>query len=85
MLNTYQKNLLSNPELTERERSICSMYLNNFVDEINEIKEVLDIIKDKKFVTNDLTNTLYIKNERMKEYEKKIVQRIKKGGKLRVE
>ena len=62
MLNTYQKNLLSNPELTERERSICSMYLNNFVDEINEIKEVLDIIKDKKFVTNDLTNTLYIKN-----------------------
>ena len=85
MLNTYQKNLLSNPELTERERSICSMYLNNFVDEINEIKEVLDIIKDKKFVTNDLTNTLYIKNERMKEYEKKIVQRIKKGGKLRIE
>ena len=62
MLNTYQKNLLSNPELTDRERSICSMYLNNFVDEINEIKEVLDIIKDKKFVTNDLTNTLYIKN-----------------------
>ncbi len=85
MLNTYQKNLLSNPELTERERSICSMYLNNFVDEINEIKEVLDIIKDKKFVTNDLTNPLYIKNERMKEYEKKIVQRIKKGGKLRIE
>ena len=85
MLNTYQKNLLSNPELTENERRICSMYLNNFVDEINEIKEVLDIIKDKKFVTNDLTNTLYIKNERMKEYEKKIVQRIKKGGKLRVE
>ena len=85
MLNTYQKNLLSNPELTDRERSICSMYLNNFVDEINEIKEVLDIIKDKKFVTNDLTNTLYIKNERMKEYEKKIVQRIKKGGKLRIE
>ena len=85
MLNTYQKNLLSNPELTERERSICSMYLNNFVDEINEIKEVLDIIKDKKFVTNDLTNTLYIKNERMKEDEKKIVQRIKKGGKLRIE
>ena len=85
MLNTYQKNLLSNPELTERERSICSMYLNNVVDEINEIKEVLDMIKDKKFVTNDLTNTLYIKNERMKDYEKKIVQRIKKGGKLRVE
>ena len=85
MLNTYQKNLLSNPELTENERRICSMYLNNFVDEINEIKEVLDIIKDKKFVTNDLTNTLYIKNERMKEYEKKIVQRIKKGGKLRIE
>ena len=85
MLNTYQKNLLSNPELTENERRICSMNLNYFVDEINEIKEVLDIIKDKKFVTNDLTNTLYIKNERMKEYEKKIVQRIKKGGKLRVE
>ena len=85
MLNTYQKNLLSNPELTERERSICSMYLNNFVDEINEIKEVLDIIKDKKFVTNDLSKTLYMKNERMKEFEKKIVQRIKKGGKLRVE
>ena len=85
MLNTYQKNILSNPELTENERRICSMYLNNFVDEINEIKEVLEIIKDKKFVTNDLTNTLYIKNERMKEYEKKIVQRIKKGGKLRIE
>ena len=79
MLNTYQKNILSNPELTENERRICSMYLNNFVDEINEIKEVLDMIKDKKFVTFDLSKTLSIKNERMKEFEKKI-EDMESGG-----